>query len=286
MQTAQSTAVAAADDSLATASSALLSTGDLDQLAARTQTAALSMFEKELHVGERPWMRGITPRFETATKSIESEVKSRLLKFRRENEERLYDWFRKHADKALTVYRDLKRGIEMGQLPCDEDRLNAEHDKAVAALVHALDVELGGGKFADSNPYRETRQRLDGIIDAELDKLKRKNVELWKVHSDEATQCGFELNLQYSELHCPQGWFCWFKIWPGAHRARSQEHLLQCFREGAKHAPPSPAIQQQIFESWYDKELAKEAAEVRNNMWIALVSLIVPVVWIIYIKRA
>lgn len=287
MQTALATAVTAADDALASASSALLSSTEIDTLGKNTHAKAVAVFEKELGIAARPWMRSISPRFENSVKSIESEIKSKLVKFRRENEERLYEWFRKHSEKALTVYKDLKRSIEMSQLPCDEDRLSLEHDRAVTALVHALDVELGAAKFKDSNPYKETRQRLDGIIDSELAKLRKKNVELWKVHSDEATQCAFELNLQYSELNCPQGWFCWFKIWPGAHRARSQAHLLQCFSEAsAKHIPPSPSIQQQIFESWYDKELGKEANEVKNNMWIAAVSLVVPIAWIVYIKRA
>jgi hypothetical protein len=169
-------------------------------------------------------------------------------------------------------------------LPLDEDKLVAEHTKAVSALVTSLDVDLGAAKFKDSTPYKETRTTVDGVIDNELQKLRKKNIELWKVHSDEATQCAFELNTQYVNLNCPQGWFCWFKVWPAAHRTRSWDHLLQCFKDSKMQAP-SPSIQSQIFDSWYEKELGKEVAEVRNNMWIAFLSVLVPIAWIFYIKR-
>jgi hypothetical protein len=59
---------------------------------------------------------------------------------------------------------------------------------------------------------------------------------------------------------------------------------MQCFAQGRN--PPSESIRTQIFESWYEKELGKEVAEVRSNMWIALVSLLVPIAWIFYIKKA
>ena len=276
-------AVSAADDMLGNASSTLFSSGELAGLNQRVLATATARFEQSVGVGgPRAWMREISPQYENAGKKIAEEIGSRFHKFKSSNEDRLYEWFRKNSDKALNVYRDMKRTVETSMLPCDEAVMEREHGRAVEGLVHALDVDLGAARFNDSAPYRETRGRLDAVVDGEYAKLRKKNIELWKVHSDEATHCAFELNAQYVDLHCPQGWFCWFKVWPGSHRAGSAAHLFECFARSGK--PPSASIQTQIFESWYEKELAREAAEVKNNMWIALVSLLVPIAWIVYVR--
>ena len=275
------TAIKSVDDVVTNASSTLMSGEELEKFNQKVIERALTLvFVQELG---RPWMRSISPLYEDTTKFIQKEIQLKLNQFKAAHEERLYEWFRKNSEKALSVYRDMKRTIEVSRLPLDESDLVREHTKAVSALVTSLDEDLGGIKFNASSAYRETRSSLNNVVETELVKLKRKNIELWKVHSDEATQCAFELNAQYVNMHCPQGWFCWFKVWPGSHRSRSWEHLMQCF--GTKQGGPSQGIQNQIFDSWYEKELAKEVAEVRSNMWIAMVSVLVPIAWILYIKR-
>jgi hypothetical protein len=124
---------------------------------------------------------------------------------------------------------------------------------------------------------------LDEVVGEEISKLERKNIELWKIHSDEATRCGEEMNEKYVQENCPQGWFCLFKIIPSYHRQIAMDHLMQCFASKRGTVPPQ-AIQSRVFDSWYEKELAKEAADVKSNMWIAIVSIIVPIVWIGYIR--
>jgi hypothetical protein len=243
--------------------------------------AVQQVFPAEL--GGRVWMKDIKPLYSETVKQISKEVEGKLAQYKATHEERLYEWFRKNSEKALAVYRDMKRTVEVSMLPLDESALEREHGKAVQALMVSLDVDLGACKFNESVPYKEARSGLDSVVDSELQKLRKKNIELWKVHSDEATQCAFELNTQYVAMNCPQGWFCWFRVWPGSHRSRSLEHLHQCFSQNP--TPPSDSIQNQIFESWYDKELGREVAEVRSNMWIALISVLVPIVWIIYIKK-
>jgi hypothetical protein len=275
-------AVKSVDDVLTNNSAVLMSLDELEKFSTNVvEKAVLDVFPGELG---RPWMKAIHPLFEQTTQQIKLEIEKKLNQFRRAHEERLYEWFKKNSEKALGGYRDMKRTIEVSLLPLDESDLVREHAGAVTALLTSLDSDLGAAKFNASNPYRGTRSSLDSIVDQELQKLKKKNIELWKVHSDEATQCAFELNSQYVGLNCPQGWFCWFKVWPGAHKRRSTEHLMQCFAQGRN--PPSESIRTQIFESWYEKELGKEVAEVRSNMWIALVSLLVPIAWIFYIKKA
>ena len=282
--------VKSVDDVLGSASTTLFSTKELDEFAQKIVAGAEARFEKE--VGgptNRQWMKSVAPHYESALKTIESEVKEKLGKFRSAHQDRLYEWFRKNSEKSINVYRDMKRTIEMSMLPCDEQVMDFEHGKAVAGLVHSLDEDLGGKKFNDTAPYRETRARLDELIHGEFGKLRNKNIELWKVHSDEATQCAYDLNVQYEDLHCPQGWFCWFKVLPRSHATKSREHLMDCFETSKRAAssapPPSESIRQQIFDSWYEKELGREVAEVKSNMWIALVSLIVPIAWIVYIKH-
>jgi hypothetical protein len=283
MKSSAVTAIKSVDDVLLNASSVLMSTGELDKFNQQVIGKAVAeVFTQELG---RDWMKKISPLFNETSDLIRREVQAKLNQFKTVHEERLYEWFRRNADKALSVYRDLKRSIELSMLPLDEEKLVTEHAKAVAALITNLDADLGASKFKDSSPYKETRTMLDGVIDNELQKLRRKNIELWKVHSDETTQCAFELNTQYVNLHCPQGWFCLSRIWPGAHRQRCWDHLMQCFK-ASKISAPSESIQRQIFESWFEKELAKEVAEVRNNMWMVLVSLLVPIAWVVYIKRS
>ena len=272
------TAVASVDELLASVSGTLFSTTELSNFVKKVIERALAVYDSELG---RAWIKSIAPQYEDGVKQIRSLVKSKTQKFEYAHQDLLFEWFRKTSEKALTVYRDLKRTIETSRLPCEEEDMERAHSKAVTALIHAMDVELGASKFNDTKPYLETRSRMEALVETELVKLRKKNVELWKVHSDEATLCASELNLRYTESFCPQGWFCWFKLWPGAFKARSKEHLMTCL--GSSNL--SLNMKDLVFESYFEKELSKDVSEVRNNMWMALVSLLVPVAWIVYIKR-
>ena len=265
----------------------LLTLNQLEQFHTKTTKDARRVFDNFLGSNMK-WIVQFNPSFNEAVVQIKSEVGLKLEKFIFHHNARLSEWLRKQAQKALTVYIDMKRTIETSVLPCDESVLRNQHEKAVLALTDSLDREYGALKFNDTDVYRETRAGLDEVVSSEFEKLELKNIELWKIHSDEATQCGFEMNAKYTEENCPQGWFCWFKVWPAHHREISMDHLLQCFGRPSKRkgVVPPRDIQERVFSSWYEKELAKEAGEVRNNMWIAGISLVVPLVWIFYIRYA
>ena len=276
-------AVKSGDEIIQKTGQELMSLVELNVLEKNLLSAVITKFNTDIGTNSsRQWITQFTPQYESAVTQIESEIKMKFKAFKTSHESRLFEWMKKNSDKAMNIYYDMKRTIEMSLLPADESVLELQHAKAIAGLVKTLDDELGASKFNDSNPYRETRERLDQIVSGEYEKLRKKNIELWKVHSDEATHCGIEANFRYAEEHCPQGWFCWFKVWPGAHRAKSAQHLLNCFKS-ARVVPPE-SVRTQVFDSWYEKELGKEVAEVRSNMWIAIVSLIVPIAWIFYIR--
>lgn len=265
----------------------LLTNDQLEKFHNKIMTNSRRVFDSLLKVYLQ-WIVSFNPSYSQAVDQIKSEVGLKLEKFFAHHNARLSDWLRKQAQKAISVYMDMKRTIETSVLPCDESKLRNEHEKAVNALTDSLDMEYGALKFNDTEVYRETRAGLDEVVSSEFEKLEGKNIELWKIHSDEATQCGIEMNAKFTEENCPQGWFCWFKVWPAKHREISMDHLLECFSRPSKRkgVVPPRDIQERVFSSWYEKELAKEAAEVRNNMWIAGISLVVPLVWILYIRYA
>jgi len=264
----------------------LLTLSELATFHNNTLTKSRNFFDREIGAStNRKWIREFNPSYNQGMGQIDSEVRAKLEKFMAHHESRLREWLHKQAKKSLVIYHDMKRTIETSLLPCEESILMAQHTKAVDALTDSMDNELGAAKFNDTDPYRETRSGLDEVVSTEYEKLSAKNIELWKIHSDEATQCGMEMNDKYTEENCPQGWFCVFKVWPSKHREISMDHLMDCFSKRKGIVPPRD-IQERVFTSWYEKELAREASEVRNNMWVAGISLVVPLVWIAYIRYA
>jgi len=287
--TATVSGVKSVDGMLSTANSRLMSTSEVEEFFNRTISHAIAGFNLEIFSQDRSWIKGsssVRPQYEKAMRSVQDEVQVKLGKYSVQHESRIGEWLRKISSKSIVIYQDMKRTIETSMLPCEEIVLKSEHDKAVAAMLVSIDDENDAKKFNDIAPYRDMRSSLDDIITEEFGKLEKKNIELWKIHSDEATRCGEEMNVKYTEENCSQGWFCFFKILPSYHKELSMEHLMECFARGTsrKGVVPPPTIQERVFDSWYEKELAKEAAEVKNNMWLAIISVIVPVVWIGYVR--
>jgi hypothetical protein len=277
-------AVKSVDHVIEVGGTKLMTLTELELFGNSTISGAVAVLQTEVVNGGGEWIKTSAKRqLEVATETVRSEVGIKLRKFYQSHEIRLSEWLRKISQKSIQVYQDIKRVIETSMLPCEEGVLAAEHARAVTALISTIDVEHAASRFNDTNPYRDMRMSLDEVVGEEISKLERKNIELWKIHSDEATRCGEEMNEKYVQENCPQGWFCLFKIIPSYHRQIAMDHLMQCFASKRGTVPPQ-AIQSRVFDSWYEKELAKEAADVKSNMWIAIVSIIVPIVWIGYIR--
>eukprot|EP00913_Durusdinium_trenchii_P000728 g679.t1 len=77
-------------------------------------------------------------------------------------------------------------------MPVSEDDLKAEHRQLAASIREQLDED--GRDLQDTDAYRGVLRSLDTALDEGLTQIRQKNVELWKVHSDEATRCALKEN--------------------------------------------------------------------------------------------
>ena len=88
-----------------------------------------------------------------------------------------------------------------------------------------------------------------------------------KVHSDEATRCALKEN-QAAEKNCR--YVCLFTRVPMVHKANSRKHLLQCLSRSSTGTRMSQSMQNQVFEDWYNKDLAHDVATVWTNFYLFL----------------
>ncbi|KAF4694172.1 hypothetical protein FOZ60_008975 [Perkinsus olseni] len=229
---------------------------------------------------EYPWIAS-QPEFRSNKALLIQEVKDRIDTCTSRHAVRLAEHLRQEVEILMGEYRAEKRKLEMTALPADEAVLRREHTAITQDVLDRFDNDEEA--VADSAAYKDFRSQLDHNMGAEWDRLRKKNIELWKVHSDDATACALEMNQKYVKESCPQGWMCLFKLWPSAHAARVKANLDECFDTKSSVKMPI-SMRQAVFDSWYEKELGKEAAEVRQNLMVFLFTLTLPVVWISWLS--
>merc|ERR1712217_621067 len=115
----------------------------------------------------------------------------------------------------------------------------------------------------DTNAFQGAARSLAALMEEEGQFLRQKNVEFWKADSDKATRCAVVRN-HAIEQRC--GLSCLFNKVPQVHKSTSQKHLFDCFKSTETNM--SPSMQQQVFENWYSKDLAQDAATVWTNFYI------------------
>ncbi|KAF4727746.1 hypothetical protein FOZ63_005524 [Perkinsus olseni] len=229
---------------------------------------------------EYPWIAS-QPEFRSNKALLIQEVKDRIDTCMSRHAVRLAEHLRQEVEILMGEYRAEKRKLEMTALPADEAVLRREHTAITQDVLDRFDNDEEA--VADSAAYKDFRSQLDHNMGAEWDRLRKKNIELWKVHSDDATACALEMSQKYVKESCPQGWMCLFKLWPSAHAARVKANLDECFDTKSSVKMPI-SMRQAVFDSWYEKELGKEAAEVRQNLMVFLFTLTLPVVWISWLS--
>merc|ERR1719198_895011 len=103
--------------------------------------------------------------------------------------------------------------------------------------------------------------------------MTQKNIELWTVHSDEARKCALHRNYQ-AENQC--GLHCLFNKFSPTYRRVTEQHLMQCLAQTTGNRM-SQKMQQQVFENWYNRDLAKDVARVWYHfyMWTGLLGLVI-----------
>jgi len=206
------------------------------------------------------WMKNL-PHYKTHKDQVQTDAyESRMKRFSAANDQRLQAYYRSALDRCTTAYKTRKQSIQM---PADERDLDAEHGR-LASLSQDMLVEQGRD-LADTDAYRGALRSLNSVLEEGYQHVRQKNVELWKVHSDEATRCALSKN-QAEQRRC--GLACLFNKVPAVHKSISRKHLVSCFPRSGTGARMSVSMQEKVFEDWYSKDLAHDADTVWNHFYL------------------
>jgi len=208
------------------------------------------------------WMKSEI-HYKTHRALVQTEIyDSCLSRFAAANEQKLITHFRTALERCGASYKARKAHLAM---PVSEGDLEAEHNNLATSVREALDEQAGhAGDLKDTDAYSSVVKSLQAILDEGGQYARQKNVELWKVHSDEATRCALLKN-QAVLRQC--GLLCFFNKVPGIHKSTCQQHLQKCLA-ASSGSGMSPQMQLQVFENWYIKDLAHDASTVWNNFYI------------------
>jgi len=231
------------------------------------QTAVASKcwqaFEEKLV--KHKWLRSL-PHYRQNKALVQTDAyDNKMTRFGQSNHQKLSDHFRTVLERCKTSYRARKANMVM---PASETDLEAEHQQLSTAIRDMLDEQAGtAGDLKDTDAYRGAVMDLNAELEEGLLYLRQKNIELWKVHSDEATRCALRQN-EITMKHCGLIPPCLFNKVPQVHKSTSRANLMKCFSGYSAAARMSPAMQMKVFENWYNKDLAQDAANVWNNFYI------------------
>jgi hypothetical protein len=189
-------------------------------------------------------------------------IESRMARFHSQNQQRVSTHFDGVLDRCKNSYKSRKANLAM---PVSETDIEAEH-KGLANSIREM-LEEPSRDLADTDEYGRAVGSLNRELSEGYEYIRLKNVELWKVHSDDATRCALRRN---QELERKCGMLCFFNKVPRVHKVTSQKHLFACFPNSgsAGAGRMSQAMQLKVFENWYGKDLARDAAGVWTNCYL------------------
>ncbi|CAE7689644.1 dnaK [Symbiodinium microadriaticum] len=208
-------AVAAADEAvdreLKLVGNKLLGKSQLKELQSIVQSRCWQAFDNKL-AGHK-WMK-LLSHHKTHKALVQTETyENRMTRFTAANDQRLSAHFRAALERCVSSYKTRKTNLAM---PSSEADLAAEHRQLAASIREMLDEQ--GRELQDTDAHRGALRSLESVLDEGFVHIKQKNIELWKVHSDEATRCALKEN-QAAEKNCRM----------------------------------SQSMQNQVFEDWYNK---------------------------------
>lgn len=184
-------------------------------------------------------------------------LESQLTRYQSVNDQRIASHFKTVLQQCKSAYNTKKVNLPM---PANEEDVELEFKKLAASLREMLEAD--SRELADTELWRGTMRGLQVYLEEQYQHVRQKNVELWKVHSDEATRCAMRLN---KDLERQCGSACFFNKVPWVHKKGSKEHLVSCLLRSGAGARMSPAMQGKVFETWYDTDVAHDANTVWNN---------------------
>jgi hypothetical protein len=211
-------------------------------------------------LGGRKWLM-ILPHYKTHKNHVQAEAfHGRTSRFIAANEQRLNTHFRTATERTIQQYKVRLTSIQM---PVSDTELDTQHRALRTTMRETLDEQ--SNDLTDTDAYKRARDQLTLAIDEGYQDLRQKNIDLWTVHSDQARKCALRRN-HAVEQQC--GLACFFNKVPRVHKTTSHKHLMECFAQATVGSKMSPGMQQQVFENWYNKDLAKDSARVWNHFYI------------------
>lgn len=227
------------------------------------------------HLSHFPWA-GFVSQFKAQKALAQQDLDEAMRKFVHSNDQKLSVHFRTVYERVLGVYKT-KQVRLVEKMPLDEGELQIDHDVLVREAQASLEQQgkhsASGLDLTDTDPFADSRKRLAKALGEEYQIVSSRNVELWKVHSDDATRCAVQKN---RALEQKSGAFSLFNKVPWVHWYRSRQHLRECFQRSDASKEISASMQTKIFESWYTKDMAHEAGRVSNYfMFLGLTALVI-----------
>lgn len=256
-------AVAAADEAvegeLKANSNKLMGKARLKELKGLVDLRCWQAFDEQL--SKYAWLK-FSSHYKTHKAMVQTDTfETKFARFTSANDQRLSEHFRGTLERCIQSYKTRKGNLAM---PASESEIDADH-RQLANTIREMLEEQQGRELVDTDPYKSALQSLNSVMEEGYQHIRQKNVELWKVHSDEATRCALREN-QAVERRCKM--WCLFNKIPQVHKTTSRKHLMGCFSRSGFGSRMSPAMQEQVFENWYNKDLAQDAASVWTNFYI------------------
>lgn len=211
------------------------------------------------------WIRS-TNQYRATRAMVKTEDYDALLgRFVSQHDARLAEHLRAGLERAVAGYRSNRTHIPM---PTAEEEVSMTHALMVAAASDQF-LEHSAG-LQDTEPFVELKNMLDATMKEGLKQVQDKNIQLWKVHADDATRCAAG---GVAERERRSGFFSLFGTMPWYHRTACRGVLSQCLEQSALGARMPRSIQKHVFEVWYAQDMAKSAGRANNRMYVWLVTL-------------
>jgi hypothetical protein len=211
---------------------------------------------------------------------VAEEVRQNMRRFSSKNAAAIKEFLEQKVRALLETYEEAKWQLERRALPCETEVLRSAHNTKASEVLHTLDN--ASYTILDTAAFKETRQELDKNMEERFRRLEAKNVELWKVHSDDATACALKL-IAEGKAKCAFGFLCLEQLVPWYHRRASWQRLDQCF--GSTRHPVSDvssgrnempvSMRKAVFEIWYTQDIAADHNAVYWNLTWSGVCLVI-----------
>jgi len=256
---AEDAAYGAVEREIAVRQTHLLGKAKMKELKEHLRASCWEAFHGNLAQGRWMWS---TEQYSISKDNVETNIIARrLTKLAVDNDQAIKEHFSSALNVCKNHYKAQRSTLPM---PVAEETLEFDH-KVLSDRVRGM-LDERSKHLADTDHFVAARQSLERELAEGLGWSKKKNIDIWKVESDEATRCARKEN-RAALAKC--GFTCLFNKVPRVHRSMSQRHLYDCFQRvgGAQKMPPR--LQYQIFENWYATDVSREAADVSNYCYSA-----------------